>query len=108
MKANFTGMSLEEALFQLDLVLSKLDFSNNFDSFEKTVTLPANSVVTIRNNLTFVPNRYIILSQEGNGLITKAKGLDSQGNDSFKWSINSLYLKNNGAEEVTIKIVFVK
>lgn len=101
MKFNLQGLTLEEVLALLENNLSKLDFSNNFEGFESTVTLghtSSDNIVTIRNNLTFVPTRYIILSQEGNGLITK----------TGTWNKNSLYLKNNGNEKVTLKVIFLK
>jgi len=82
----------------LSIGLVNLNFNDNFEGFEKELVIPATSELQIRNNLTFIPTSYIILSQEGNGLITK----------SNTWSKDFLYLTNNGSVEVTLKIVFLK
>lgn len=98
MKINLQGLTLEEALSLLEISLSKLDLNANFEGFEADLTISAGQTSTIRNNLTYIPSRYIILSQEGNGLVTK----------TGTWSNNFLYLKNNGIEDVTVKVVFLK
>jgi hypothetical protein len=77
--------------------LRNLTFTN-FKSFEWSGTIAASSSVTIRNLLTQVPKKYIIVSQEGNGLITK--------DSTNTWTTNSLYLQNNGLVDVTITVVF--
>lgn len=80
--------------------LRNLTFTNNLEGFEATVTISATSELAIRNELTFTPTRYIILSQTGNGLITKG---------STDWSSDYLYLYNNGAvDEVTVTLFFMK
>lgn len=69
------------------------------EGFEATLVLGATTELEVRNELTFQPSRYIILSQTGNGLITKG---------STAWTSNNMYLYNNGAEEVTIIVFFMK
>ena len=69
------------------------------EGFETTVTISATSELEIRNELTFEPTRYIILSQTGNGLITKG---------TSTWTSNNIYLYNNGAESVTLTVFFMK
>lgn len=98
MKFNLQGLTLEEVISILEINLNKLNFIDNFEGFETDIVIQPNSTITVRNNLTFVPSRYIILSQEGNGLITK----------TGTWTRNSLYLKNNGTEEVNLKVMFLK
>jgi len=84
---------------QLSVGLRDLSFIDNFISFEKTVELPATTEVRVRNELNISPTRYIIVSQEGNGLITKG---------TTEWTNDFLYLYNNGAVTVTIKVIFFK
>lgn len=79
--------------------LRNLTFTNNVEGFEATVTISATSEATIRNELTFVPSRYIIMSQTGNGLLTKG---------TTEWSSDYLYIYNNGSVEVTATIFFMK
>lgn len=88
-----------ELIKELANGLLKLDLLNNFESFETNVVISATSEKQIRNQLTFIPSRYIIVSQLGNGLITKS---------STEWTKNYLYLYNNGAVEVTAKIIFMR
>jgi len=78
--------------------LYNLDFIDNFASFQKEVTILAASELEIRNELPYIPSRYIIVSQTGNGLITK----------ETTWTRNYLYLTNNGAVDVTAIIIFMK
>lgn len=78
--------------------LLKLDLVENFESFETTLVIPATSDLEVRNELNFIPTKYIIVSQEGNGLITKKTGTD--------WTNDFIYLTNNGSVEVTVKVIF--
>lgn len=84
---------------QLAVNLRDLTFTDNFKGFEETVTIPATSEIQIRNSLNFIPTRYIIVSQEGNGLVTKS---------TTEWTTNFIYLYNNGASSVTIKVQFFR
>ena len=79
--------------------LQNLDFSNNFNSFQTTVTIPATSEAEIRNELNFIPEKYMIVNQTGNGLITKG---------TTDWSTDYVYLYNNGAVSVTATIIFME
>jgi len=84
---------------QLAVGLKKLNFSDNFESFEETVTISATSEYRFRNTLNLKPTRYIIVNQDGNGLITKG---------TTAWSNDYVYLYNNGSVDVTITVVFLK
>ena len=80
--------------------LVKLDFLENFESFETEVVISASSDLEVRNELKFIPKKYIIVNQEGNGLITKKA--------DTAWTSDYLYLTNNGASEVTATIIFMR
>ena len=84
---------------ELDRGLRDLTFLNNFDCFETEVTVPNSSELEIRNELTIIPTRYIIVSQSGDGLITKG---------TTTWTKNYLYLYNNGSVDATVKIIFFR
>ena len=81
--------------------LSRLDFINNFESFEKEVTIDANTEKTIRNELDpAIPTRMLIVKQTGNALVTAG---------DTAWSTNFVYIKNHDASNsVTVKIIFFK
>lgn len=95
--------NLKDVTKELSTRLRSLTFSDNFDSFEVDVTVPAASVgteeINVRNNLTIIPSRYIILSQEGGGLITRGS----------RWDINYISFKNASAsEDAKIKIMVMR
>ena len=84
---------------ELAVGLIDLTFGDNFVSSESTVTIAATSEARIRHSLQVVPTRYIIVNQEGNGLVT---------NGTTTNTANHLYLYNNGSVSVTIKVVILK
>jgi len=85
---------------QLSSGLYKLSFKDNFESFTvENVQIPSNTEISIQNKLTFVPKQYIITAQIGNSLVTKG---------DKEWTKNSLYFKNNGIDDVTLNILFLR
>lgn len=90
--------NLRELVWELGAGIYKLSFADNFQSFEKTVTILAASELEIRNELPFIPTKYIIVNQTGNGLITR----------ETDWTRDYLYLTNHGAVSVTATVVFLK
>lgn len=84
---------------ELGISLRDLTFGDNFKSFEETVTISATSEYQFRNQLNFIPTRYIIVSQEGNGVVTKG---------STQWTSDFVYLYNNGSVDVTITVIFLR
>ncbi len=84
---------------QLSQGLIKLDFIENFLAFESTLTIPATSELKIANELPFIPEKTIITDHVGNGLITRG---------DTTWTKDFLYLQNEGAESVTIKVIFMR
>lgn len=100
MKFHIEGLKTFAALIkELALGLRSLDFSNNFESFEASVDISATSEVQVRNQLKFIPSRYIIVSQTGNGLVTKG---------TTDWDLNYLYLYNHGTSTVNVTIIFLR
>lgn len=79
--------------------LERLRFEDNFESFQITLVIPAGSESKLRNQLKFIPSKYIVLFQQGNGLVTAG---DSQ------WTPDFLYMKNHGAATVTVKLLFLR
>ncbi len=85
---------------QLSIGLYKLSFKDNFESFTvEGVQIPSNTEISIQNKLTFVPKHYIITTQTGNSLVTKG---------DKEWTKTALYFKNNGSNDVTLNIVFLR
>lgn len=110
MKFNLTAArDLVDLAKKLTVGLSNLTFEDNMETYKvEDLEITIGSTVTIGNKLTFVPSQYIITSQEGNGLITKTKGLDVSGDATLLWDKNFLYLKNNGSDDVTITVIFMR
>lgn len=100
MKFNLTSArDLTDLAKKLAHGLVRLRFEDNMESQKEIgLTIASSGTLTIGNKLTFIPSQYIITSQEGNGLITK----------TGVWTNKFLYLKNNGAEDVTITVIFMR
>ena len=120
MKANSlsSAKNLQDLITKAIAGLKKLTFTDNFESFKaQDIEITPGATVSIRNELTFIPTQYIITSQEGNGLVTKAKlrvedklntSIDNK-NTEKDWDLNYLYLKNNGLQEtVKITVIFMR
>ena len=107
MKFNLgSAKDLQELIKKLTHGLTKLTFVDNMETFESTFTVAAGRTVTIRNKLTSVPTKYIILSQEGNGLLTKTVFKD--GKETINWNSENVYIKNNGQETVKATVLFMR
>ena len=104
MKFDFGNiLNLKDLLEMLRTGLSELDLLDNTNSFQiSNKSIAAGADLKIRNELSIVPSKYIITSQEGNGLVTKSDP------STKPWNANHLYLKNNGSATVTISVVFMR
>lgn len=87
MKFNLDIISdLRNLTKKLSVGLNLLDFDNNIEGFVvKDLEISPDQTISIENKLTFIPTKYIIMSQEGTGMVTK----------TGVWDKNTLYLKNN-------------
>ena len=104
-----TIFELKQLLKELGTGLSRLDLTENFQSFEVELEIPDQSQTTllessgdfkIRNQLAFIPSRMIIVKQVGNGLVTAG---------DTAWTSDFLYVRNNDSNETaTTKIIFMK
>lgn len=78
--------------------LIRLSMVENFEAARlNDLTIDAGATVTFGNPLPFVPSSRVIVKQVGDGVITDGP-----------WSMQSLSLKNNGAVDVTISVIFYK
>lgn len=92
--------TLSALIRKLTVGLKKLSFQENFDAIDmEGIEIASGSELTIRNKLTYIPTKYIITSQIGNGLITKG---------DTPWTISSVSFKNNGLETVTFNVTFMR
>jgi hypothetical protein len=91
---------LPPELKDLESALRRLDFQNNFGSFEVTVTIPATTELRIPNQMApVVPSRRIVVRQSGGGAITDG---------TSTWDREAVYLYNTGASSTTIKVIFIE
>ena len=82
--------------------LRRLNFFDNFQTFQAVVTIPAATELPIVNGfegnlVNSIPTGRIIVRQTGNGVITDGP---------TPWSADFVYLTNNGAVPVTITVIF--
>jgi hypothetical protein len=91
---------LKQLIKELAVGLRSLTFSDNFQSFEWSGTMPASvSNQKIRHSLTITPTKYIIVHQVGNAIITAG---------STSWDSEFVYMTNNTATDATVTIIFFK
>jgi hypothetical protein len=83
---------------ELENGLRKITIPENHAGFEVEVIIPAATEIRIINQLQVVPSGYIIRSQtSGNNVVSKG---------TSEWTTDFVYLLNNGASEVTVKVFF--
>lgn len=92
-------VTFKEVIKELASGLLRLSFNDNFESFETTVTISATSEIAIPNQLTFIPSKYMIVSQTGAGQVTKG---------TTTWNNDRVYLYNNGGTSVSITVIFLR
>jgi len=88
---------------KLSIGLRKLTFEDNMESFssqdlEIPVWAADGDEVSIRNKLTFIPDKYIITAQTGNGIVAK----------TGTWNKDFLYLINYGPNPVVVTVIFMR
>ena len=84
---------------QINVVLSKMTLEDNFISYITEITIPATTELEIPHNLKVTPKYRIILRQRGNSLVTDGEA---------SWTDKVIYLKNQGANEVTLTVMIVR
>jgi len=81
--------------------ITRLTFSDNFESYiaeDVVIAAGAEKQITYQLPDGKVAKYYMSLGQTGNGLVTKGV---------TDWTAKHIYLKNNGAESVTITILIL-
>ena len=79
--------------------LSKLNFIDNFDSFQAEATIASGSEASVRNKLGVIPSGYLILRQSGDGVIIDG---------DTPWTNQLVYLKNTGGSDAKVKVIFLR
>lgn len=93
---------LKKFLREVDFGLTKLSFTDNFESFQTTVTIPSMTEVAIRNELNngVTPSRKIILRGKD--------GAQNVVDGDADWTQNFVYLKNTGASAIEVTVLFMR
>ena len=95
-----TLKTLERIVKELATGLRALTFGDNFDSFETDeLTLASGASTKVRNRLTIVPTRFIIIWAKGEANIGAS---DTTGED---WSNEFIYLKNYGSNTAIFRAI---
>ena len=99
MKFNIEGLKdITRIVKELANGLRRLTFSENCEGFEVTETIAASGTNVVRNQLTVEPTKYIIVSNDGDGVISKGS----------TWDSNYISFKNNGSIEADVTIIVLK
>lgn len=95
----YLKVHLTSTLRDLVAGLTKLTFTDNFDAFEAEVTIGAGSEAKIRNELSTIPTKRMIV---------RALGSSDIIDGPTAWNKDFVYLKNNGGASATISVVFMR
>ncbi|MAV64748.1 MAG: hypothetical protein CMG00_06110 [Candidatus Marinimicrobia bacterium] len=100
---------------ELSSGLTKLTLNENIEGMlVKRHKFPNQTVTRIRHDLDFIPTTYLILSQEGNGLLTMAHELLDGTSDSYpvkgkyEWTKEYVYIQNHSTNNVRATILFMR
>lgn len=80
--------------------LRRLSFVDNFDCFEREITIPAGTEVEIRNGFKdgAIPTRWFVVDIVGDGHVRRGDA---------SWTRDLLYLKESGGvDDVTVTVIF--
>ena len=97
--ANYIQGDLSSLFKDLFVGLTKLNFSDNFDSFETTVKLEVGTEVKISNTLgKATPSKFIVTRNEKTSIITQGTA----------WNSQSVSVINKGPVDTKATIVFMR
>lgn len=106
MKFNLGSNKSQKAFYaELETGLRRLDFANNFNSFEVEVTVPDQTETVgdykIRNQFDpHIPTGMLIIKQTGNAFVTAG---------DTEWTKDYIYIKNHSTTiDAVVKLVFFK
>jgi len=95
--ARYVTVELKSFLRDLQVGLTRLSFTDNFETFEATVTIAALSEVSIVNELQDIPS-YRLFVRGGGGV---------EDGDT-EWDTDFVHLKNTSASSVTVTAIFFR
>ena len=96
---DYLSKDLMNALRDLAVGLKRLTFSENFESFEAALIIPAGVEIEVRNQLgETIPSRRMIVRGDSHSVV----------DGSTKWTKDFLYLKNTGSTTANVTVLFLK
>lgn len=101
----FSNLDLKQLINELSAGLQRLDFKNNFESFEVNIEVPDQTSVPgefrLDNRLKpNVPTSMLIVKQIGNAVVTAGE---------TAWTPDYIYIKNHSTTtSATLRIKFFK
>ena len=96
---DFLKLKLNQSLETLSILLQRLDFKNNFETFEYNGSIANGTEMGITHNLRTIPTQRIIVKQTGDGRIIDGDAA---------WTSSKVYLKNVGSATTTVTVLFFK
>lgn len=92
---------ISDALRDLFTGIYKLNFTDNFESFEVSgITIAAGETKTFQNKLLTIPTRYLI--------VRNSKGMAISDEGFTGWNAQTVTLKNVGASSTIISAIFLR
>jgi len=98
--ADYLGIHLLRNFKQLSLGLTKLSFADNFEGFSVELEVPAGQEVEITNRLDRIPSQRFV--------VRGGSGAESVVDGDTAWTQEKLYMKNVGASQAVVTVLFLK
>lgn len=98
----YLATELAASLRSLRSGLGKMTFTENFESFEIDLIIPAGTEATIRNQFRDIAPRYWIAVRKNEAALSVCDG-------DLEWTMDFVYLKNTHAtDEAVLTVIFFK
>lgn len=84
---------------EYNVALRSVNFTQNFASDIRDISIPAGSEVEVSHKLKAVPKYRIILRQSGNGVVQDGES---------EWTDRAIYLRNDSGNDITATVLILR
>ena len=107
-------LDIKNLISELSVGLRKLTFEDNVEGFlVENVKFRKKEKKIIKNQVDFIPSKFLVVDQAGNGLISRQFAEIRAGHTeeypvAKEWTNSQLFLVNTGSEPVIASIYFMR
>lgn len=107
-------VNIKDLVSELSAGLIKLTLEENIEGFlVKDIKFRRKEKIVVKNQADFIPSKFIILDQVGNGVISRQYSPARVGESEIyptptEWTSSQIFLVNTGKEPVIATIYFMR